>query len=171
MLPSTDDLDKMDQEKMKYPKKSNKKKSKRKKYEMESSVISIDPSSMPSCIAPEPPSGISVGYENYKPYANVSPPSEAPDYSNDYLVQKPDTKKIYSTTEGAEYYVVDNDNQGKKNRTDTKQRRENFKNMKSESEISQSKDYENLKEKPINPLDVKNVPDEEPQELYEPMDL
>ncbi|KAK3096955.1 hypothetical protein FSP39_005079 [Pinctada imbricata] len=166
----------MDKEKLNTTKKKSKKSkkhkssSKRNKYEKESaSVISVDPSSMPSFIAPEPPSTHAYANQSFN-YANLQQKA-GKDYSNEsdgYERQKPNTAKLYSTTYGADYYVV-GDEKGSQKAKQSKYQNSQRNNPDLSASVV-SNDYENLKDKPKNPRDMRNSSPEDPQDVYEPID-
>jgi hypothetical protein len=189
-LPNPDDIDKIA---MEANKKSKKKKKWQKQYEKDpTSTISVEPEapSCPAFMAPDPPSTSSVDYENapskrkqIEKKSEPDPPPghkvKEPGYVNTprgkvkvaedgYVAAKENNARLYTTGEGAEYYVCDDD----KNTKNSKLLKFPPRNPLEDSVTStcSAMDYVNLHaNSKFLEFVPESVPVDEPQDLYEPM--
>lgn len=177
---------------MEANKKSKKKKRWRKQYEKDpTSTVSIEPEapSCPAFMAPDPPSSSSVDYENapskrkqFEKKSESAPPpvhnTKEPGYVNalgkarltedEYVAPKENTAKLYSTGEGAEYYVCDNGNNSKTSKLLKRPPRNPLED--SVTSTCSALDYVNLHaNSKFLEFVPESVPVEEPQDLYEPV--
>ena len=190
-LPNPEDIDKLALEESKKSKKRRKKKGHN--YEKDpTSTVSIEPEapSCPAFMAPDPPSSSSVDYENapskkkqnqIKKKVEDSPSNSStkePKYVNakkkvrkgddEYVAPRPNTAKLYSTAEGAEYYVCDD----RKSNSSSKVWKAPPRNPLEDSVTSNCSalEYANLQGNwKYLELVPESTPVDEPQDLYEPV--
>lgn len=195
-LPNPNDIDKIAWEaRSKKIKKSNKNKKQKHNYEKDpTSTPSIEPEapSCPAFMAPDPPSSSSADYENapskkrqlelkLKASDSISSNSTSePKYVNtkkkdqnvdddEYVAPKPNTARLYSTGEGAEYYVCDKDKSAPKPPKAWKAPPRNPLEDSITSNCS-ALDYVNMHGTwKYLELVPESKPVDEPQDLYEPM--
>lgn len=193
-LPNPDDIDKIAWEaRSKKIKKSNKKE--KHTYEKDPTTLSVEPEapSCPAFMAPDPPSSSSVDYENapskkkqkeLKLKASVSISSNGtsePKYVNakkkdqdkvdddEYVDPKVNNARLYTTGEGAEYYVCDDNKHETKSKKVWKAPPRNPLEDSITSTCS-ALDYVNMQSTwKYLELVPESKPVDEPQDLYEPM--
>lgn len=194
-LPNPDDIDKIALEnRSKKVKKGNKKE--KHTYEKDpTSTLSVEPEapSCPAFMAPDPPSSSSVDYENAPSkrkqkelklkasesissngtsepkYVNAKKKGQNNEDVDEYVAPKMSNTRLYSTGEGAEYYVCDNNKATAKSKKGWKAPPRNPLEDSITSTCS-ALDYVNM-QSPWKYLELvpESKPVDEPQDLYEPM--